>query len=317
MARVFHARFMFLIVVVALLAGGCSFIGPDKATGPTIPDASEVGDINGNGVQNEIADAVMLSSYYTIGTDAFGDKVDNAVSQSDINRNGTALEVGDFVYLVRTIVGDFAPNNPASSGQFEVRTHMYGDQLNLQYSATQDIGAVLLVFDIEPGSFYGTPALDNDMDMIFAGNGNQLKIFIFNIGTEYLSDGSGDLLSINTGGARCSLSHVEACNYFGFNIPASISAPPLTFDLGQNYPNPFTYSTTIPITLAEEADWLIVISDVHGVAVKHYAGHDQAGIVTIEWDGANDAGEDLDAGVYFYRLTIGDQSVTKYLMYAG
>jgi Secretion system C-terminal sorting domain len=82
-----------------------------------------------------------------------------------------------------------------------------------------------------------------------------------------------------------------------------------TISLDQNYPNPFTPSTSISFTLLEKSDYTLTIYDVKGDVVKVYSGTEEAGTYEVTWE----TGEILP-GVYFYRLVAGDYSATKKLI---
>ena len=70
------------------------------------------GDINLNGIAFEIADAVVFSNFFILGTDAFGSHVEGSTAASDTNRDGLNLTVADLVYLIRVINGDAIPSPP-------------------------------------------------------------------------------------------------------------------------------------------------------------------------------------------------------------
>ncbi|MBN1999569.1 gliding motility-associated C-terminal domain-containing protein [candidate division KSB1 bacterium] len=78
---------------------------------------------------------------------------------------------------------------------------------------------------------------------------------------------------------------------------------PRTLSLLQNYPNPFNPSTAIPFCLPEPAHVKIEIYNTLGQKIRTFSdqNHDP-GTYRIVWDGKNDAGEKVAAGVYFYRL---------------
>jgi hypothetical protein len=76
------------------------------------------------------------------------------------------------------------------------------------------------------------------------------------------------------------------------------------FELQQNYPNPFNPSTTIGYYLPEKIQVKLIIFDVLGkkvctlVDARQAAGHYKVG-----WDGRNELGQPVSAGVYFYQMT--------------
>ena len=89
-------------------------------------------------------------------------------------------------------------------------------------------------------------------------------------------------------------------------------AQPDGFRLGQNYPNPFSETTTIPFTLPQSADIEIEIFDVIGKRVdvltrRSHSGGNQS----IEWNA-----RDLPAGAYVYRITAGDRVDTGSMLKA-
>ena len=88
---------------------------------------------------------------------------------------------------------------------------------------------------------------------------------------------------------------------------------PGTNRLEQNYPNPFTGSTTIEYYLAQSADVTINIYNVQGRLVKSLLEKQQtiAGYNIIEWDGKNDNGKIVSSGVYFYQIKTADWKKTK------
>ncbi len=67
------------------------------------------GDLNLNGIPNEVSDAVLFSDYYFQGLAVFITDQSTQVEASDINANGLPLEFRDLIYLLRIIVGDALP----------------------------------------------------------------------------------------------------------------------------------------------------------------------------------------------------------------
>ena len=93
---------------------------------------------------------------------------------------------------------------------------------------------------------------------------------------------------------------------FGNPMELSINGSALVPDeytLNQNYPNPFSTSTTITYDMPETQKVMIRIFDVKGRLIRILANEDQkAGFKTVIWDGKNDDGDQVSAGMYFYQM---------------
>lgn len=96
----------------------------------------------------------------------------------------------------------------------------------------------------------------------------------------------------------------------GVRIRASIeaagvdgSAGVTRFELAQNVPNPLSSETWIRYALPTQVPVELAVHDVTGRTVRVLArGVQPAGIHNVLWDGRDDAGAAVGAGVYFYRL---------------
>jgi hypothetical protein len=82
--------------------------------------------------------------------------------------------------------------------------------------------------------------------------------------------------------------------------------------LHQNHPNPFNPTTIIRYELAKAGMVRLRIYDARGALVKDlYKGHRPAGRYEVGWDGANERGERVASGVYFYVLETPEVKQTK------
>ena len=85
----------------------------------------------------------------------------------------------------------------------------------------------------------------------------------------------------------------------------------------QNYPNPFNPETWFPYNLAEPAEVVVKIYDVHGGLVRQLnIGLQQPGSYRSRekaayWDGKDRSGEIVASGIYFYTFTAGDFQRTR------
>ncbi|MGY8783283.1 MAG: FlgD immunoglobulin-like domain containing protein, partial [Fidelibacterota bacterium] len=83
-----------------------------------------------------------------------------------------------------------------------------------------------------------------------------------------------------------------------------VASVPNNFALHQNYPNPFNPSTAINYDLPKSGYTEIVIFDIMGREVTKLSNKVmEAGYHTVRWDGINNGGRPVSAGVYFCTLT--------------
>jgi hypothetical protein len=94
---------------------------------------------------------------------------------------------------------------------------------------------------------------------------------------------------------------------------------PQNFSLGQNFPNPFNPSTTIPFKVKSSESGVgrtlrttLVIYNVLGEGIRSLVDENlNSGTYQVVWDAKSDRGEKVPSGVYFYRLKSGDVSETR------
>lgn len=85
--------------------------------------------------------------------------------------------------------------------------------------------------------------------------------------------------------------------------------------LGQNYPNPFTKSTEIPILLYGTEKLNIKIYNISGELVKTvFNGEHPANLERFVWDGTNDRNQPVASGRYFYCLKAGGIKKVKLMI---
>jgi len=94
---------------------------------------------------------------------------------------------------------------------------------------------------------------------------------------------------------------------------------PETFTLKQNFPNPFNPTTTIPFSLREAGKVDLVIYNIMGQKVKTLVSRIlSAGEHNVVWNGRDDNGRGVSAGVYIYRLKCsGFSKANKMLLLDG
>jgi flagellar hook assembly protein FlgD len=83
----------------------------------------------------------------------------------------------------------------------------------------------------------------------------------------------------------------------------SLTTPALRTTLGQNFPNPFNPTTTIPFSLATDGNTRLSIYTAEGKLVRTLEnGPMSKGHKRAMWDGKDAIGNPVSSGVYFFRL---------------
>ena len=249
-----------------------------------------VGDINLNEIAYEIADAVMFTNYFIIGTDAFGDHIDGSVAASDTNKDGITLSVADLVYLIRVVIGDALPYDYAPKGDPVTAQVTYG---NDTFGIEGEMGAAHIVLE---GNVTPTLLADN-MEMMYGFNGQVTNILVYSL--EANQSFSGDFLH-----ADGRIVSTEFATFTGQPVLSKLM--PTTFKVGQNYPNPFNPGTSVDLQIPNGGAWRLDVYNINGQLVESLSGVSEGGFETVNWDAS-----DLSSGVYFYKVTAGQHSLTK------
>jgi hypothetical protein len=87
---------------------------------------------------------------------------------------------------------------------------------------------------------------------------------------------------------------------------------PGMFTLNQNFPNPFNPETVISFSLDKPGDVTLSVYDILGRTVTTlYRGYLPTGQHQFRWNGADGNGQIVASGVYFYRLSSDQISLTR------
>ena len=114
------------------------------------------------------------------------------------------------------------------------------------------------------------------------------------------------------------LLQIQILNTSSTAVSQPSSSLPQAFALAQNFPNPFLgngSSTAIRFALPEAGEISLTIYNALGQQIRGLAGgRFLAGQYERMWDGRDDAGQRVAAGIYFYRLQAGPRREQRPLL---
>lgn len=255
-----------------------------------------MGDLSNNGTAFDIADLVIFLNYLVGGDASLPDGTIPGLS--DINRDGQPFTVADYVCFKMIFDGNAKyrqkfPADPVEV-QFEVGELLY---------IFQPVAAIRLVLEGNAD----VALVPEFASMWYEQRDGKTYVLV----TPRWEDAGGEL-----SGQVLYLDHANILQIEMALPDGSPAIPkqnvPQRFFLEDNYPNPFQDNTAIRFELSIRTEWRLEILNYLGILVDEFSGFSEAGIVEIVWDPG-----DLPYGVYFYRLTAGEESYTKSMSYIG
>ena len=183
--------------------------------------------------------------------------------------------------------------------------------MNVAYTSAADLGAILLRFNVT-GSVESVTLGDgaSQMDVRYAVNGNELNVLVYSMSSSAIEAGSNTLVSIVTTG-EIKLTEIDASDFNGNVLSTSAMRLPSKYALAQNYPNPFNPQTTIALDMPVASEYSVAIYNIAGQLIRTYSGYNEAGVVSIIWDGKDASNSQVASGIYFYKAVASQFSATK------
>jgi hypothetical protein len=176
------------------------------------------GDINLNGIPNEISDIVLFVNYFLYGLSVFETDPDAQIAATDVNNDGMVLTFRDLIYMYRIIIGDAlpypGPQRPVTqTAVFEQNTET--NALNVYYGSDSLAGAYLVFSDsITPTCLLSPPV----WTLAYYFDSNETRVLLIaDIENQVIS---GPLLALEGSGI---LTEVQTTDFFDSEIPVTIS----------------------------------------------------------------------------------------------
>jgi hypothetical protein len=247
---------------------------------------------------------------------------------ADVNVDG-AINILDVVQIVDIIIGRAAGNSriaaPGAEALYEILTTSFtGSNPSLDVALRYDgdlAGAQFTLSYDESRIVLGTPVLASDGATVFAKETapGEMTVLVFNLSGDYLDLPDESFVSFPvelsddraTGQMQIDFISAIAAGPFGQDISASsrsasidLNAVPDAYALHQNFPNPFNPTTNIRFDLKDAGEVDIAVYNLLGQKVKTLTTGDlTAGYHEVVWDGTDNHGVTVSAGVYIYSLS--------------
>ncbi len=163
------------------------------------------GDVNLNGIDNEIADWVLFTNYFYFGVSVFTVNIEAQIAATDVNADGIVLSLNDLMFMHRIIIGDTPPYPKSPTEVADTCFIIQNDNTNtVSIEYADSLTAVYLVFgdSIEPdldfpnhteGNMYVDPF--TKILIIPDLNTNWLPEALLPLGDLFNYSGEGHLLS--------------------------------------------------------------------------------------------------------------------------
>jgi immune inhibitor A len=150
------------------------------------------------------------------------------------------------------------------------------------------------------------PYPGNTVNRTFSGSSSPSSNAYSGTGT------SVSVVSISNSGAvmtaDIAVGSPQSISAYGDLLPGKIKV------LG-NFPNPFNPETAIRFEVFKEAHVKLEIFDITGRKIRTLDQRTLSrGIYAVFWDGSNEPGNDVGSGVYFYRITVDDSSISRKML---
>jgi hypothetical protein len=267
------------------------------------------GDINLNGFPYDVGDVVLLANHL-IDPAAFPFTLRQMIA-SDVNLDGFRATIADLIYMINVVNGIITPGGKVAPLDAVATVAMpvdaYGD-VDVTIASDLSVGGALVSIN-HTGVELGVPIVSG-MNIDYRDNGDVMTVLVYNEDAVSFAPGANVLFTVPvlTEGA-ISFGDVSVSDNRGALLDArtALDAPlPAEFSVSQNFPNPFNAKTSLSFALPTPAITNINIYNVAGQLVESMdLGQMNAGHHSVIWDAS-----DVASGIYFYKVSAGDNNET-------
>lgn len=261
------------------------------------------GDINLNGYQYEVGDAVLLANHL-MDPVAFPFTL-RQMFASNVNGDQYQASIGDLIWLINRLNG--GGGGKVTPLDVVATVSMPADasgNVDVTVSSEVRVGGALVTIN-HTGVELGAPTVNG----IYSDNGDVMTVVVYDMEGASFAPGTNVLFTVPVlGEGTISFGEVSVSDNRGALLNGRVSyeaALPTEFAVSQNYPNPFNAKTSFRLEVPTTSDFTVNIYNVAGQLVKAMNLHLDAGVHSVVWDAS-----DVASGVYFYKVTADDFTKT-------
>lgn len=242
-------------------------------------------------------------------------------SPDQLAKSVTFAEAAAPKHFAREEANPYTPMNfYISSAQIDGQTLQVGDEVAV-YDGKQMVGSAVVEREINENQPLALIAgMDDGSGVGFTkGNAVRFRVWQQSLNKEVDINLEGVSYKDAEAGVVSGSQAFEprATAMISINAQVEIAAVPQAFNLQQNYPNPFNPSTTIMYAVPQESQVTVEIYDITGKLVTTLVDAKQvAGYHAVAWNGNNAVGSRVATGIYFYKMTAGNFSETRKMLFA-
>ena len=255
-----------------------------------------MGDLNGDDTLN-ILDIIIMANM------ALGSQEPD-LSLADLNDDGV-INILDVITLVNLVLGNRTINTSNYLGTDAI---IYISDNSVSLSANGNIAGYQMTLKADGIELNTTIPLTVETNQIQ----DEYVIIAYGLAGETLT---GEQMQLFTATAGFEITSVIVANVLGDAMGTDLTTTPLpdTFELSQNFPNPFNPSTEIQFTVGKDALVSLNIYDIQGRLVSSLIDNYfySAGSYQMNWNGKNQYGTQVPSGMYLYKLESSNQIVTR------
>jgi hypothetical protein len=175
---------------------------------------------------------------------------------------------------------------------------LFGWSRNVQNGMSMEESVCFTEGTLYETFYYFTFGAENAVYDALEGNYYTIPYITSVSPAEFASNGAGDPIT---------LSYVTGIEFpMLVNVGIDNPGQAVNFEVSQNQPNPFTGTTTIEVKTQKASKLMVEVSNLIGQTVYTLDAGTINGTYKI-----NLSAENLEAGVYFYTVRVGEESVTK------